>query len=87
MPLSTSCLWTIVKIFKMRAMVQPWITYVIGSGNRTFYQLDNWHQLGPLFTRFGAKVVYNLGRSIHAKVASIIRGQHWQWPRLLSYLM
>lgn len=34
--------------------------------------LDNWHTLGPLFQRFGNRVVFNLGRSLRARVCSII---------------
>lgn len=46
-----------------------------------FYGWDNWHPLGPLFARFGSRVVYNLGRTLHAKVDTIIADQSWQWPR------
>lgn len=43
--------------------------------------LDNWHPFGPLFSKFGSTVVYNLGRNLHTKVATIIAGQSWHWPR------
>lgn len=36
---------------------------------------------GPLFANFGTRVIYNLGRNLYAKVASIITNQKWQWPR------
>ncbi|KAI8543394.1 hypothetical protein RHMOL_Rhmol08G0214000 [Rhododendron molle] len=53
--------WTIRKIFKLRANVQPWIKCVIGDGKATFLWFDNWHSLGPLYQRFGESVVFNLG--------------------------
>ncbi|KAI8568988.1 hypothetical protein RHMOL_Rhmol02G0244100 [Rhododendron molle] len=73
--------WTIRKIFKLRPMVQPWITYVIGNGRNTFLWLDNWHPLGPLFAKFGSRVVYNLGRSLQTKVDFMIVNNQWQWLR------
>lgn len=63
------------KFFKLRPLVQPWITYLVGNGNKTFLRLDNWHPLGPLLAKFGAGVVYNLGRNLFAKVASIVVDQ------------
>lgn len=47
----------------------------------TLIWLDNWHSLGPLFSRFCDRVVFNLGRSLEAKVESVIRDNLWCWPR------
>lgn len=46
--------------------------YIIGNGQNTNAWLDNWHPLGPLYNVFGEEAVYNLGRSLLAKVSSII---------------
>ncbi|XP_058218842.1 uncharacterized protein LOC131329621 [Rhododendron vialii] len=73
--------WTIRKIFKLRSLVQPWIKSVVGDGLETFPWLDNWHPLGPLFSRYGERVVFNLGRSLSSKVASIISNASWNWPK------
>lgn len=73
--------WTIRKLFNLRSLVQPWITYVIGNGSKTFLWSDNWHPLGPLYTKFGTRIVYNLGRNLYAKVASIVANHDWKWPR------
>ncbi|XP_058195022.1 uncharacterized protein LOC131311543 [Rhododendron vialii] len=81
MSIPPSASWTIRKIFKLRSLVQPWIKSVVGNGLDTFLWLDNWHPLGPLFSRFGERVVYNLGRSLFSKVASIISNDSWCWPR------
>lgn len=54
---------------------------MVGNGKNTFLWLDNWHPLGPLYARFGSRVVYNLGRNLLAKVDTIISAQSWQWPR------
>lgn len=80
-PIPVSASWTIRKLFKLRPLVHPWITNVVGNGMNTFLWLDNWHPLGPLYARFGSRVVYNLGRNLHAKVDTIISAQSWQWPR------
>lgn len=80
-PIPASVSWTVRKLFKLRPLVQPWITYVVGNGRNTFIWLDNWHTLGPLFAKFGSRVVYNLGRNLNAKVATIIVNNTWQWPR------
>lgn len=54
----------------------------MGSGEwSVFLWLDNWHTLGPLFQKLGGIVVLNLGRSLSAKVASIIHGDTWRRPR------
>ncbi|XP_058180159.1 uncharacterized protein LOC131298698 [Rhododendron vialii] len=63
------------------ADIFPGLLYLVGNGNKTFLWLDNWHPLGPLLTKFGARVVYNFGRNLFAKVASIIVDQKWHWPR------
>ncbi|XP_058203052.1 uncharacterized protein LOC131317521 [Rhododendron vialii] len=80
-PIPASASWTVRKLFNLRPLVHPWITNVVGNGKNTFLWLDNWHPLGPLFARFGSRVVYNLGRHLHAKVDTIISDQSWQWPR------
>lgn len=37
--------------------------------------------LGPFFLRFGARLLYNLGRALQAKVPPIIVNGGWSWPR------
>lgn len=43
--------------------------------------MDNWHPLGPLYAKYGDRVVCNLERSLAAKVSSIIVHNNWRWPR------
>lgn len=62
-------------------MVQPWIKYVIGNGASTYLWVDNWHNLGPLYQKFGDYTGFNGGRSLTNKVASIIHNGLWKWPR------
>lgn len=38
--------------------------------------------LGPLHKKFGEEIVFNLGRSLQAKVSSIIYPGEWHWPIL-----
>lgn len=81
MSLPSSSSWTIRKLFKLRVLVQPCIKYVVGNGARTFLWLDNWHPLGPLYFMFGDRVEFNMGRSLAAKVESLIRNNLWRWAR------
>lgn len=70
--------WTVGKLFSIRELGQPLIQYRIGNGQGqgqgpgTFLWHDNWHPLGPLYNRFGNDIVFDLGRSLQAKVSSII---------------
>lgn len=66
------------KIFQLRDTAQKLIKYQVGNGKDTFLWLDNWHLLGPLYKRVGDGVVFNMSRSLKAKVASIFRGGRWQ---------
>lgn len=81
MRLPSDSSWTLRKIFSLRLQGQRFIKSVIGNGQTTFLWLDNWHTLGPLFQKFGNRVVFNLGRSLCAKVSSIIVNGRWRWPR------
>lgn len=49
--------------------------------------MDNWHPLGPFYGKIGDRVVNNVGRSLRAKVASIIAQGMWRWPRLRNPLI
>lgn len=55
--------------------------YEIGNGANTFLWIDNWHPLGPMILKYGDRVLFNLGRSLNAKVASIIGPNGWRWNR------
>lgn len=81
MHLPTDSSWTLRKIFGLRDMDLRFIKSVVGNGKNTFLWLDNWHTFGPLFLRFGNRVVFTLGRSLGAKVDSIIANGRWKWPR------
>ncbi|KAI8559863.1 hypothetical protein RHMOL_Rhmol04G0208500 [Rhododendron molle] len=72
--------WTIRKVFQLREVCQPLIRYQIGNGASTFLWLDNWHPLGPLYKRFGVNVCCNIGRSLQAKVSTIIIDGEWLGP-------
>lgn len=80
MPLPADSSWTLRKIFGLRSLGQNFIKAVVGNGKDTFLWLDDWHTLGPLFQKFGSRVMFNLGRSLGAKLDSIDNGR-WRWPR------
>lgn len=62
--------------------MQQWIKYEIGNGVNTFLWIDNWHPLGPLILKYGDRVLFNLGRSLKAKVASVIGPNGWRWNKV-----
>ncbi|KAI8537813.1 hypothetical protein RHMOL_Rhmol09G0052800 [Rhododendron molle] len=74
--------WTMRKILGLRKLCQPLIRYHVSNWANTFLWLDNWHTLGPLYAKFGERVVTNLGRALWAKVVTIIDQGDWCWPRL-----
>lgn len=37
--------------------------------------------MGPLYRVYGEAVAHNLGRSLNAKVSSIISNGTWRWPK------
>lgn len=74
------CSWTFRKILGLRAAAFPFIKHFIGNGNFTHLSLDNGHHQGSLCAKFGEGVVYILGRSLEAKVSSIISNGCWRWP-------
>ncbi|KAI8571379.1 hypothetical protein RHMOL_Rhmol01G0115400 [Rhododendron molle] len=74
--------WTTRKILGLRKLCHPLIRYHVGNGANTFLWLDNWHTLGPLYAKFGERVVTNLSKALWAKVATIIDQGDWCWPRL-----
>ncbi|KAI8533301.1 hypothetical protein RHMOL_Rhmol11G0286700 [Rhododendron molle] len=82
MKLPSDASWTVRKLFSLRHIGHQFIKSKIGNGLSTFLWLDHWHNLGPLFHKFGDRVSFNLGRSLNAKVSSIIYQGGWRWPRL-----
>ncbi|KAI8555076.1 hypothetical protein RHMOL_Rhmol05G0146400 [Rhododendron molle] len=75
------------KLLGLKRLGQSLIKYQISNGERTFLWWDNWHPLGPLYDRFGDRVVHNVGKSLRAKVASIVENGAWRWPRLRNPLI
>ncbi|KAI8531931.1 hypothetical protein RHMOL_Rhmol11G0174500 [Rhododendron molle] len=79
--------WTMRKLFGLRRVGHQYIKAQIGNGENTFLWLDNWHNLGPLLLKYGDGVTTNLGRSLHAKVCSIIHNGSWRWHRSRSAIV
>lgn len=40
----------------------------------------DWHPLGPLYKINRHRIVFNMGRSLNAKVAYVIHRGGWRWP-------
>ncbi|KAI8554932.1 hypothetical protein RHMOL_Rhmol05G0134400 [Rhododendron molle] len=81
MRLPSNSSWTMRKLFSLRQIAQSFTRSIIGNGQSTFLWLDNWHNLGPLYLKYGDRVAFNMGRSLAAKVSSIINNGEWHWPR------
>ena len=64
--------WTLKNIFKLQEIGQTLIKYEVGDGNSTFLWLENWHPFGSSYRSHGKQVVFNLGRSLQAKIADIV---------------
>lgn len=56
----------------------------MGNGHDIFLWLENWHPLGPLFQKFEAQLLNNVGRFLLAKADTIIDQGVWRWPRSRS---
>lgn len=87
MKLPTDSSWTLRKIFELRREGQQFIKVHVGNGRNTFLWYDNWHSLGPLYLRFGDRVVSLFGRSLNAKFSFIIHDGEWRWQRGRSDLV
>lgn len=72
---------TIRKIFQFREICQTLIRHEVENGASTFLRLDNWHPLEPLYKRYGENVCSNIGRSLQAKVSTVIKDGNWVWAR------
>lgn len=72
------------KILQLRSFAHPLIKHLIGNGQSIFLWMDHWHPIGPLFQHYGRRVVYNMGRSLGAKVPSIISHGAWVGPRAMN---
>ncbi|KAL7224750.1 hypothetical protein ACSBR1_026103 [Camellia fascicularis] len=79
MPSDPSWVWR--KILSLRPVIYPLILHKIGNGGDVFLWFDNWHPLGSLWARFGARVVYDTAFGMDAKVSRIINNRSWSWPR------
>ncbi|XP_028117723.1 uncharacterized protein LOC114315305 [Camellia sinensis] len=72
--------WVWRKLLDLRSIIAPLIKYNVGNGKATFLWFDNWLPLGPLFNRFGDRVISNSGIQKFAKVEAVIYGSRWKWP-------
>lgn len=75
-----SCTWAWRHILKLRVIAREKIRHIIGNGESTSLWHDNWHNIGPLFKRFGERIIYDSGLGKRAKVSDIVNGRDWKWP-------
>ncbi|XP_028070654.1 uncharacterized protein LOC114273089 [Camellia sinensis] len=72
--------WVWRKILSLRDWMSPLINHQIGCGDSTFLWYDNWHPLGPLWNKFGDRIMYDSCLNSETKVSQIIDGHSWKWP-------
>ncbi|XP_028063697.1 uncharacterized protein LOC114266935 [Camellia sinensis] len=76
-PNNSSWLWR--KILALRDKISPLIIHKIGRGDSTLLWYDNWPPLGPLWKKFGDKILYNSSLNSETKVNQIVDGGSWKW--------
>ena len=72
--------WVWRKILSLRPVIYTLIRHRIGNGQKTFLWYDNWYHLGPLWDRYGDRIMYDSGLNGDSKVSQIIVGGLWKWP-------
>ncbi|XP_028099520.1 uncharacterized protein LOC114299050 [Camellia sinensis] len=77
--------WVWRKILSLRPLVFPLIKHIIGDGGNVFLWHDNWHPLGSLYDRFGARIIHTLPDN--SKVNVIVENNSWKWPRAASQVL
>jgi hypothetical protein len=75
-----SCSWTWRKLLNLREVARDFIHFSVGEGNKIFLWLDLWHPDGILLAKYGFRPIYDAGSQINAKLSSVIRDHHWNWP-------
>lgn len=74
------CTWVWRKLLNLRPKVQSYMLSLIGNGHATSLWFDNWHPLGPLYAKFGHRVLYDSGLPKEATVSLIIHNSRWAFP-------
>lgn len=59
----------------------------LAMGSLLLFGWINWHLLGPLFKRYGDRACSGIGRSIVAKVSSMIQNNGWRLPRMRNCII
>ncbi|KAK9282856.1 hypothetical protein L1049_011080 [Liquidambar formosana] len=72
LPIPSDCSWTWRQLLKIRDKTRPFIKHIIGNGESTFLWHDHWHPLGPLFPRFGSRVLIDAAIPSNAKFEQLI---------------
>lgn len=44
---------------KLRDIANVFIKYKVGNGNSMWVWFDNWHSMGPLYKRYGDRIIYD----------------------------
>jgi hypothetical protein len=63
----------------LRSTATEFIKFEVGDGKLIHLWLDNWHPFGPLYERYGFRIIYDSHSTLEAKMNSVIRNGRWSW--------
>ena len=81
---STETSWTWNKLMKLRSEIWDFIKYKVGNGESVWCWFDNWHSEGPLYQKFGYRIVYDAASNLKARMKEFIVNNDWVLPRAVS---
>jgi hypothetical protein len=68
-----NCFWSWRKILSLRNIARELIKFEVGNGKSIYMWQDNWHPFGPLYERYGFRIINDSQSSLDAKLNSVIR--------------
>lgn len=63
----------------LRSTAREFIKFDVGDGKLIHLWLDNWHPFGPLYEKYGFRIIYDSQSSLEAKMNYVIRNGRWSW--------
>lgn len=86
--LPNDCSWPWRKLLKLRAITEPHIRSILGSGNNTHLWLDNWHPNGVLIQRYVEQIRCDSKLDRLIKVNKILSNGEWcLFPTVSTYIV
>lgn len=74
-----NCSWSWRKILSLRCIATDFIKFEVGNGKLIHLWLDNWHPFGPLYEKYGFRIIYDSQSCLESRLNSIIWNGNWRW--------